>query len=818
MSGVRLTEEQKQTLIKYIENDNLENLKQYLQHYNIQKIDEDDLDELIFQAITKRSSIEMIKFLEKEVEEETVCLSLGFAITCHRYDVADFLIEKINSPVTVKEYLNGNFLQEVITLNKTNSEMLLYMKAKGFREGNISSGLIINLINEFNQENLELLFETFVYDTNFIIGLLGYYTHKLPLSHKELEGLLTQEKNKIIVTEDMYKQAEKKDNCIAMKTLFEHDGSSAGILSERIRLYHLLEKAIKINDYSFTENVLKRIPFGFRNKNFSEVLSSICDTNNIQILDLVIDKVFQTLAQEKKEYYSLNITTPPTLKKEKGNEKGNEKGKEKENETVINKKRKYDPVYMNVILNILLSKNNISFLKYVIESPKYKSEININQKDVHGYYPMMSVIDINDLHLLTYFKGIGADLQIKNCNGITLLARAVQKKKYNSIEFLLRESITDTPSLLREKDQSYYIMKAIKQKDLRCIKLFIENAVKRHHHHNNGDDDDENSDGKNEIVIQDINGSTPLILSYKLNHMEIFRYLLKYFDINQKDANGHCLLYYAMINRDTKTANILQNIGADINATDTLGNSILNKLLYRNEIEAILSLLSNDNLVLNEPNCLGETPLIIAVKYYPTLDKYDSEENKQIIQNLIDKGSDINYTDHSGKSALFHAVDNDLLDIVKLLIENGADVNMKLEKRKQMSLLMYTIEKYISNYNDPNDKNIPDMIKYLIDNNALINDRDIEGNTPLIYALKNRDSRTAHYLINGGADITNVNEKGESVLDIVNGINDFRHYNFDNIYGFGNSNCNNDNYNYYQKRIRDSGSNIAQRINHLLSK
>ena len=144
----------------------------------------------------------------------------------------------------------------------------------------------------------------------------------------------------------------------------------------------------------------------------------------------------------------------------------------------------------------------------------------------------------------------------------------------------------------------------------------------------------------------------PLILSYKLNHMEIFRYLLKYFNVNQKDANGHYLLYYAIIKKDAKTMNVLLSIGADINATDNFGNSILNKLLYQNEVKMILSLLSNDNLVLNEPNSLGEIPLIIAVKYYPTLHKNDSEENKLIIQKQIDQGSDVNYTDHSGKSAL----------------------------------------------------------------------------------------------------------------------------------------------------------------------
>jgi len=79
---------------------------------------------------------------------------------------------------------------------------------------------------------------------------------------------------------------------------------------------------------------------------------------------------------------------------------------------------------------------------------------------------MMSVIDLDNPHLfLNYFKEVDADLQIKNCNGITLLARAVQKRKYNSIKFLLKQCTTDNRLLLSEKDQSYYIMKAIRQND-----------------------------------------------------------------------------------------------------------------------------------------------------------------------------------------------------------------------------------------------------------------------------------------------------------------------------------------------------------------
>jgi len=97
-------------------------------------------------------------------------------------------------------------------------------------------------------------------------------------------------------------------------------------------------------------------------------------------------------------------------------------------------------------------------------------------------------------------------------------------KKYNSIKFLLRQGTTDNRLLLSEKDQNYYIMKAIRQNDFHCVKHFLENAVELHHPHHN-----KNSDGRRGIEIKDSYGSTPLILSYKLNPMEIFRYFIKVF-------------------------------------------------------------------------------------------------------------------------------------------------------------------------------------------------------------------------------------------------------------------------------------------------
>lgn len=63
----------------------------------------------------------------------------------------------------------------------------------------------------------------------------------------------------------------------------------------------------------------------------------------------------------------------------------------------------------------------------------------------------------------------------------------------------------------------------------------------------------------------------------------------------------------------------------------------------------------------------GYTPLMTAVK----------NNNMEITKMLIEKGADVNdITINSRESAIFFAVNNDNIEIVKLLISKGADVNM----------------------------------------------------------------------------------------------------------------------------------------------
>ena len=64
-----------------------------------------------------------------------------------------------------------------------------------------------------------------------------------------------------------------------------------------------------------------------------------------------------------------------------------------------------------------------------------------------------------------------------------------------------------------------------------------------------------------------------------------------------------------------------------------------------------------------------------------------------IVKLLIKLGADINAKNYDGNTPLIFASANGYLDIVKLLIENGADINVK-NKRKHTALYWASIKGY----------------------------------------------------------------------------------------------------------------------------
>ena len=172
------------------------------------------------------------------------------------------------------------------------------------------------------------------------------------------------------------------------------------------------------------------------------------------------------------------------------------------------------------------------------------------------------------------------------------------------------------------------------------------------------------------------------------------------------------------------------------------------------EINRVSELLNNG---INADDCYRGTftPLMMACTGD---DRYD------IARLLVKHGSNVNkeflgYDDVSqkGYTSIFYAVQSSNLELVLLLIENGADINHQAEDG--MTPLMRACE--TSNYK---------VVKLLIDKGADVNAIDREGKTVLYHAC-NPDYYAIYSIIKGllaqGADANYRTTTGKTLADLV---------------------------------------------------
>ncbi len=136
------------------------------------------------------------------------------------------------------------------------------------------------------------------------------------------------------------------------------------------------------------------------------------------------------------------------------------------------------------------------------------------------------------------------------------------------------------------------------------------------------------------------------------------------------------------------------------------------------------------------------TPLTYAIE------KIDDEQVAiKIIDILIEHGANIDEC-----SAISSALYNDKKNILKHLIERGADVNYRDKKGRTPLTVACTVPSL-------------EEIMILVESGANINDCDINGNNAINYAcIFSYDADIIRYLVENGADINKKNKNGETAM------------------------------------------------------
>ena len=265
---------------------------------------------------------------------------------------------------------------------------------------------------------------------------------------------------------------------------------------------------------------------------------------------------------------------------------------------------------------------------------------------------------------------------------------------------------------------------------------------------------------------------------YENNLYKIIKLIEKGADVNNK-IDGCPYTYIAAKAGRLDILKTLVNFGADISQATDHGLQPLWIAARAGHVDIVEYLLE---LGVNVDNCINKEygTALLAVSAIDLLDEgttyIDEQDILDIISMLIEHGANVNAADESGWTPIMMFSQYEFINLlspVKLLHENGADLNVK--NNYGMTPLMISIMKRgtepISDYFIKSGANLEiknnygqsalhracyagkiDMVEKLLSKGVDIDVQTNKGSTPLMVAVKNENYKIVELLLENGAD------------------------------------------------------------------
>ena len=370
-------------------------------------------------------------------------------------------------------------------------------------------------------------------------------------------------------------------------------------------------------------------------------------------------------------------------------------------------------------LILAIQKGNSSVATILLKN-NAKFENNI----LHQLMEQNLDIESDILNILVQY---GLNINQKDENDQTALNKAVKKNDIQASKILLENGANL---------ENIALHKFVQDNNLEMLQLLTKYDI---------DVDIENEDGDTALQLATSNYTPQIIESLLKNgantkgvslHLFVEKNDIKMIDlllhsgvdINKKDENDQTALNKAVNKNDIQISEILLEQGA------SLENITLHKSVQDNNLE-MLQILTKYNINVDIKNEYGRTALIEAVEAM-------EGSNNKIVEVLLASNASV-----VDVSLLFPIRCNNI-DLVKLLIQHGIDVNIPLTKG--MSALTYAMQ----------NKSL-ELIKLLIDNGA-----NTEGIHIHEFAMDGNNEAIEIFL-DAGVNINALNNKSQSLLSIA---------------------------------------------------
>lgn len=223
------------------------------------------------------------------------------------------------------------------------------------------------------------------------------------------------------------------------------------------------------------------------------------------------------------------------------------------------------------------------------------------------------------------------------------------------------------------------------------------------------------------------------------------KFILLFNDVNKQDSMGQTALHYCAMFDDSSRLKYLIFMGGDITIKDKFDQTPLDVAGLNNSERSIELLLALERGKKVRPRSHPKNEALNSLSIHGA--------SRDLIENIINNGADVNEINASGKTALYYSIWNENREVFLVLLENGADVfHSAVNQKCPFEAAMMMKDKF---YFDTIIDKIP------------ISKQDDFGETFLHKAAAHGEVSLAKILIEKGADPKLKNDEGETALDVA---------------------------------------------------